>query len=332
MGGRTPVGMTMPASAAAVRAGISRLSEHPFLADEAGEPLRVAHDAHLELQNVGLPRMLALACSALREAATTAGNVKGLEVDLLLATPELRPGWTIQDEQMLLRTLATTTFDPLTVRDVKLVGRGHAGGLQGIERALDDARTDVGLLVCGVDSYLDPRTLDWLLQTRQLASRANRSGFHAGEGAGALLLAPAGFAAPNCASLLSCVSKVEMTAADPEATNLAHAYWQAMREAAGRANVDEPIDTLLCDLNGERPRSEEWGFLALQAYAVLRDASAYRSACGAWGDVGAASGPLLTALACRGWSRGEFRGTRAMVTCASRSGVRGVAVIERGRM
>ena len=48
VGARCAVGLTAPAAAAAARAGISRLTEHPFMLDKAGEPMVVARDPTID--------------------------------------------------------------------------------------------------------------------------------------------------------------------------------------------------------------------------------------------------------------------------------------------
>ena len=92
---------------------------------------------------------------------------------------------------------------------------------------------------------------------------------------------------------------------------------------------DERIDDLYCDINGERHRTDEWGFTALRHHAAIRDGSDYVTAAGAWGDVGAASGVLSCVLAIRAWERRYAHGPRALIWASSPAGLRGVVILER---
>src|SRR5450432_4315465 len=67
VGARTPLGLTAEGSAAAVRAGVSRIREHPFMVDMRGQHARMACDARLDPLLAGHARMLALARAALSE-------------------------------------------------------------------------------------------------------------------------------------------------------------------------------------------------------------------------------------------------------------------------
>ena len=50
MGATTPLGRDAWASAAAVRAGISGFSQHPYMIDTAGEPMRAAIAPWLDIE------------------------------------------------------------------------------------------------------------------------------------------------------------------------------------------------------------------------------------------------------------------------------------------
>ena len=58
IGARTPVGLTAPAAAAAVRASISGIVDHPYMVDKAGEKMSVAMDPELPTELNGLDRLL----------------------------------------------------------------------------------------------------------------------------------------------------------------------------------------------------------------------------------------------------------------------------------
>ena len=68
LGVRCAVGLAGPAAAAAVRAGLSGLREHPYMLDKVGEPMIVARDPTLDPALQGAERFTRLAGPALNEA------------------------------------------------------------------------------------------------------------------------------------------------------------------------------------------------------------------------------------------------------------------------
>ena len=89
-----------------------------------------------------------------------------------------------------------------------------------------------------------------------------------------------------------------------------------------------PCDVTYCDLNGERHRTEEWGF-TLMREAQLTGDPAFITPVDSCGDVGAASGPLNCALAIEAWRRAYAPGPRALVWGSSDGGRRAATILER---
>jgi 3-oxoacyl-[acyl-carrier-protein] synthase I len=327
LGARTPVGLTAPFSAAAVRASISRVANHPFMVDGRGNPLRLALDARIDAGAIGVRRMAELARSALVEAIEPLPMLTTL--DVLLALPEERPGFSPADATAIARQLVVPG---ISIR-VQPAERGHAGAVAALGKAtalVAAGRAQV-CAVIGVDSYLEPDTIDWLDGSRQIAAEDVRDGFVPGEGAGCVLVATR----PTAKSLgLPCLAQVlaVQTAHEPnvikgERETLGRGLSQAIGTAtAGLHLPAEAIDEVYCDINGERYRTEEWVFTVLRVGAALRDTT-YQTAVGSWGDVGAASGALLCVLAARAWQRRYAAGPRALVWCSSEGGLRAAAVL-----
>ena len=89
----------------------------------------------------------------------------------------------------------------------------------------------------------------------------------------------------------------------------------------------EAVDTVFCDINGERYPSHEWGMAVLRTPEVFAT-TAYESPANLWGDMGAAWGALGCTLAVRAWARGYARGPRALVWGSSDGGLRGAVVLQ----
>ena len=93
-GARTPVGFNAPATAAAIRAGVSMMQEHPFMIDKQGEPMIVSLDAELSVEITGVKRLLQLALGPSLEALRPILNANRPTppISVLVALPERRPG------------------------------------------------------------------------------------------------------------------------------------------------------------------------------------------------------------------------------------------------
>lgn len=55
-------------------------------------------------------------------------------------------------------------------------------------------------------------------------------------------------------------------------------------------------DHLICDMNGEPYRADEFGFAVIRAGELFKSPSDFSTPATCWGDVGAATGPLLLIL------------------------------------
>ncbi|HKM57011.1 MAG TPA: beta-ketoacyl synthase N-terminal-like domain-containing protein, partial [Isosphaeraceae bacterium] len=187
VGARTPLGLNAPASAAAVRAAIGAIRLHPYFVDKAGEPMSVTMDAVLSPDLGGVERLAALAIPAMKEALAPLGtqsNFRG-RIPAFIGLPEVRPGRPPRLEDELTPRLEKE----LAVR-VTMIPKGHSSGLMALEeawKAIQEGRAEF-YLAGGVDSYLEPETLEWLDREKQLLSAQNRSGFPPGEGAGFCLV------------------------------------------------------------------------------------------------------------------------------------------------
>src|SRR5688500_16625127 len=128
---RTPVGLQADTTAAAVRGGISRISEHPIFVDARGKPVLCGRDARLEPTLIGVQRMAELARSALLEISLklTMQRPYKRPVSLFLALPEPRPGFDGSDARWLLQTLGRQHAPGISRLAVVGVGEGHAGAL-----------------------------------------------------------------------------------------------------------------------------------------------------------------------------------------------------------
>lgn len=336
-GVRTPLGLDSPASAAAVRAAISAVGKHPFMVDQAGDAVPNAMDTQVAPELTGPARLLALALGALQELsavlATAAGGRQALPV--YLALPEWRPGFTQQDAQAVRAGLLAAGGLSFDISQVFSLPQGHAAGLAALHKASENIRSGAldACIVGGVDTYLHADTIEWLDANRQLAGAVSRGGFVPGEGAGfCLLMSDA--ACRRCG--LGASVRVAAAATGRETrliktqdVCLGQGLTQVVRDALTTPpGGARRVDSIICDINAERYRGDEWGFVCLRLSQHFTDPTAYLSPADCWGDMGAASGPLFAMLACQAAARGYAAGPRTLLWASSEGGLRSAVLLE----
>lgn len=335
VGARTPVGLCADASGAAVRAGLSRLSLHPFMMDRTGNPVRLARDGALAVHTPIRERCVQLASSALEEACDGLPTRGKPKVALYVAVPEERPGWTPVDTQGVVQALTRAVGARAELGNVLTFPRGHAGAAVAIELAVREIESGVieWALVGGVDSYLDCDTIDWLDQNRQLQNEANRLGFNPGEGASFVLLCATrigkSVGLPVLATVLGVGTTNEPKRIKTQEICIGEGLTAAIRAATAPLRLPEQkITTTYCDINGERYRNEEFLYVPLRHWGPFVDSNAYDAPADCWGDVGAASIPLFITLAAVSGRRAWARGRHVLVWASSEGGTRGAITLE----
>lgn len=331
VGARTPLGFGAAASAAAVRAAIPAIHEHPYFVDKAGESISLTMDAGISPDLDGIDRLHALALPAMREALSPLAGRDGFEspIPVILGLSESRPGRPEGLEVELVRRLEAD----LPVR-MRVISAGHSAGLMALQEAarMVYAEQTELCLIGGVDSYLQWETLEWLDAERQLMSERNRSGFVPGEGAGCCLVASTkaarGRGLDILAWLVSAATTRERNLIKTNGICIGEGLSEAIGQAAAGLKLpEEKIDASYCDLNGERYRSEEFTFTVLRTQSAFVNILDNVTPADCWGDMGAASGPLFATLAVASGARGYAPGPRAMLWTSSEGGYRSAAVL-----
>ncbi len=252
-GARTPLGLHSAPAAAALRAGVSRLAEHPFMIDQAGDPMPAAMDSTLDPALFGFQRFVELAKSALEEVTASLPSVASAAVPLYLALPEVRPGFSEED--------AIAIRSALPCSEVNLIIEGHAAGLAAFQLATGKIESGEleACLVGGVESYFHPDTMEWLDSNRQLIGSVSRSGFVPGEGAGVCLLLSETVAYRHGLRPLAWVAATatgrETKLIKTTDVCFGEGLTAVVKEATGALEIPaESVTDIICDMNSERYR------------------------------------------------------------------------------
>jgi 3-oxoacyl-[acyl-carrier-protein] synthase-1 len=306
IGARTAMGDTLPATVAAYRARLANFAEHPWLVTEALEPVLVARVPTLQIEMPLEDRLVELAVSAISEAMTPlAQKLQPLNprTRLHLGLPPSRAGLSEgYDQRVVNALLKHPALAPLRPSYQHHMS-GHASALRAMEGAYEEivkGAADVAMVV-GADSYLAPETLLRLDADRQLHSVGQSWGFIPGEAAACCVLMSNSFAKTSGAPLLGEVVRVasaeEKNRIKTKTVCTGDGLSAAYRGALEALPRDLLVDHLYCDLNGEPYRADEFGFAVVRHSQRFRNAGEFRAPADSWGDVGAASGLLLAALA-----------------------------------
>ena len=225
--------------------------------------------------------------------------------------------------------------ESVQVVGLETIAAGHAAGLMALEvawRSVRDGASDC-FLVGGVDSYLARETLEWLEQCEQIHSaRQNAWGFVPGEAAGFCLVCSRHtadrLALTTLANVLSVVAGREENLIKTDTVCLGHGLTTAFREAASALPDQTKIDHVICDMNGEPYRADEYGFAVVRTSQCFVDAGEFLSPADCWGDVGAASGPLFFAIAVTASRKRYLPGPHVLLWASSESGERSAALVQ----
>jgi 3-oxoacyl-[acyl-carrier-protein] synthase-1 len=328
----TSVGLSAVQTAASVRAGISRLVEtdwpgmdgNPyrggFIPEDLLPPL---HRKTFDIPPDSVPaRLLQLAGPALKE--TVAGlPSRGESAGLILGLRSLEPLQGLTPETFLenLKRQAQVRFDPAA--SCIVVG-GRAAGLLAIHEAVRRIVEKPGqsLIAGAIDSYFDyPRLTDLDFEGRIL-NEINLDGFIPGEGAGFVALASASRQQDPAA-----LGSVAAWAKDFECGHLysgeplrADGLTRALSDLFAQVLPDcLPCERAYVNLTGEHIGAKEWAIASQRNRSFLSDTMAVLHPAEAFGEAGAAMGPIMVALGIRGWQRGYQRGP-LLVACSSDHG------------
>jgi len=332
-GARTPLGLSTATSVAAVRAGISAIREHPFMIDRNGDPMAVARARFLDLGLQAHARLAALALPAM-EAALRSSTLPPIaapqRIGVALGLPPPRPGRPKTMDDLLVAELLRKLHELGLRPAIELFASGHSGGLSALEyaaRGLHAGEWDC-CLVGGVDSYLDPETLEWLDEQDRLHGTANAWGRVPGEAAGFCLLARANPDRDPPGEILAVATMQDGRAGDPRAINLGEGLTAVIQRAlTGSPDPAVKVDHIICDMNGEAHRADEFGFAVTRTAERFVDATAFVAPADLWGDVGAASGPLFLQLALTARPREQRARALTLICTSADNGERAAALV-----
>jgi 3-oxoacyl-[acyl-carrier-protein] synthase-1 len=317
----TPIGLSLDETAASARARVARLHEIDWY-DQRSEPFIVGTvpDDGLpplddELASHALPyreaRMLRLAHAALEQALAALPDDAG-PVAVLLGLPEHHTTQPIAGSHFLAR-LALQSKARLDLKRSVAAPRGRAAGVMALKQAI--ARLERGdcnfVVVGGVDCFVDPYVLATLDAQRRIRGETISDGFSPSEGAAFLLLSTDAAASGSGVTVLGHITGAglgkepgHLYAEEPYlGDGLAQAFTTLFDESPPTARVE----SIYASFNGERYWAREFATARLRNAKFFADDVQMEHPGECFGDLGAAFGPALVALAAHGMTQGYRR-------------------------
>lgn len=337
----TPVGLSLRETAASARARTALLGEiewrdrrfEPFVVGVVPDAGLPPLDASIEkaMPQYREARMLRMAHVALEEVL--APLVDAEPIPLLLGLPEHHTTMPIETGRFLLRLQQQSGVSLDTAHSVA-AARGRAAGLMAFRQALKWlARGSTPfVLVGGVDCLVDLYVLGTFDLERRVRGETVSDGFTPAEGAAFLLLATDTTARSRG---LAPLAQIQGAAIGQEP---GHVYAEEPYLGEGLAATlaslladtppPGPIESVFSSFNGERYWAREFSVARLRHASAFAENHQMEHPAEVFGDLGAAHGPALAALAARGLHDGYIRAP-CLVYASSDRGERAATILTR---
>lgn len=332
-GTQSPVGTHSGMTAASARAGISRFCTHPSYEDRDWLPVKVAMAGYLEPAMTAVDRMTAMGAAALGEVLQVLekSGCEAGRVPLLVGLPSERPGLDRQLQPALETGFSSIRPDSALLLEPVFFPFDNASGLIALKEAARQLQNGEAEFCIGggVDSFISTGTLTWLEEKGLLRCESNRWGLIPGEAAGFCLLSSRETAEKyqlNPLAELLAIGESDAFREDGEICTGRELTFAVERTFEYLPEGDK-IAELFCDANGQRQRVSELGYLFQRLGGRFTDINRVVAPADIWGDLGAASGPLLISLVTEAGRKGYSRGPYNMITAVSDMGKKAAALV-----
>lgn len=328
------VGLSAPASCAAIRCALDNFQETRFI--DAGGEWQVAASVPLEEPWRGRTKLVKMAARAIAESLAGVPGIDCAATPLLLGVAELdRPGRSDSLDTSLLRDIerelgvqfhGASTLIPR--------GRVSAGVALLNARRLIHEGGHRHVLIAGVDSFLNAATLSAFEQRQRLLTSRHSNGFIPGEGAAAVVVgAPVRQDAEQliCIGLGFGVEKASVEADDIplRADGLVQATQAALKDGNCRM---EQMDYRLTDNSGEQYYFKEAALALSRTLRVVKEEFDIWHPADCIGECGAAIGPAMLAVALAASRKGYSLGSNIVYQLGNDAGERAVALLRYQRV
>jgi len=309
MGMITPVGANTTMTAAAVNAGMSAYAISGFYGQNK-KPITMASvpssifskiDAEIEkgtFFDARHDRVIKMAIVAIREACAQRETAKPARLTLAMSPEQCD----IEGLVPLIRTLETNCKPWVSAALSHNIYSGRAAGIEAIDYAFRNspAWADDFMLIGGSDSYRDYSRLSPLTKAQRLLTTSSSDGFAPGEAAGFLLLTRFPELAQSRNGHIIALHPPGI-ADEPGHLSSEEPYrGDGLDAAFKQALANQPlssIHSIYSSMNGENHWAKEYGVAFIRSQEFFIDPVRIEHPADCYGDLGAATGAVLIALA-----------------------------------
>ncbi len=322
----TAVGLSAPATCAAIRAGLTNPTETRFM--NAGGEWIMSHTVPLEQPWRGRQKLARMAAMAIEETLFDTSRENWRRIPLLLCVAERsRPGRTEGLEDQLLaevQQLVAASFAPESV----VIPQGRVGAAIALLRArqfIYEGHATATLIV-GTDSLLTWPTLRVFDERARLLRERNANGFIPGEAGAAVLVGqPPAYSQLRIEGLGLAAEEAHIDAGEPlRADGLTRAIQIALRDAECQMH---DLDFRISDISGEQYYFKE------AALALSRTLRQRKAEFDLWhpaeciGEAGSAIGPVMLAVAAAACRKAYAPGPGILLHSSDDDGQRAAMVL-----
>ena len=339
MGMITALGPSVATTVAAVKAGKSGYSVSEFRTSDGDQiimarvPDRVFEHIDCQIEEEGdvfnyrHERMIRMAIVALQEATSKCEVDES--VPFIVALPDDHRN--DEGRTPLVPALENNVRPWVNAQLSRKICTGRAAGLEAIDFAFNYLmdQPQEYLLILGVDSYLDDSILS-NYKGRVLIHGAGDA-FAPSEAACALLLTRSIELADKRNGFVIAIHKPGLAEEKGHLTSDMPYRGDGLDQAFKRAlefQPEESIGSIYSSMNGENHWAKEYGVAYLRNKAKLTDDTKIEHPADCYGDIGAATAPMLVSLAVD-YLFSKNNNKRCMVYCSSDKAVRGAVVLEK---
>jgi len=323
------VGLSAPASCAAIRCAISNFQETRFM-DSGGEWI-IGSEVPLEPPLRGISKLAKMLASVLREciACDPKANIEAVPV-LICIAEEDRPG-RLHDLNNQILAETEKELEVSLHEQSGIITQGRVG----VATALNKARKLIyggrieDVLIAGTDSLLVGPTLRYYENSERLLTTENSNGFIPGEAAAAVLVQRP---RPGVELQLVCTGLgegLEKATVDTEDVPLrADGMVQAIRRALMEANCDlGDLDFRIADVSGEQYGFKEAALALTRILRKRKEMFDFWHPADCIGETGAAIGPSILSVLFAGMHKGYCPGHKAVAHLGNDDGKRAAMVM-----
>ncbi|MEM9454580.1 MAG: hypothetical protein AAGF11_10400 [Myxococcota bacterium] len=324
-----PVGLTAQTACAAMRAGISRRKEMPYL-DEKGRPLVGSFHGEPASGESVAQRALKLLRIALRDLLRQV-RPDSLQQTAILCVLPPQGGQTLA-VAMVAQHLSEYCGEPIDPRHVHVLSGGAYAGLQAIAsaRALVGSRSYEAVLVCGADSLINARVLLRLNDEYRLFTDDNSDGVTPGEAAACVLITGDPYRARATVAGIGLAKEPALLTNDIplRGDGITAAARDALREATMGMH---DLHFRLSDAAAEGYSFKEQVLVLSRLLRRNMESFPLWLTARSLGDVGASAGLCSIIWAVVAFERGYAPGPHAIVYAAQQTGERAALILSAGR-